>query len=89
MATGNGLGVPQDVGVAMPDISDRKTYPGLSGVDQRTELVGAMAIDLVVEQINNNERGIPKAAKVVMVNGVWVEGENVRRQKAMRVQARK
>jgi DNA-binding LacI/PurR family transcriptional regulator len=77
-----GLGVPQDIGVAMPDISYRKIYPGLSGVDQRTELVGSMGIDLVVEQINNNERGVPRAAKIVMVNGIWVQGEYVRPQKS-------
>jgi hypothetical protein len=51
-------------------------------VDQRTELVGSMGIDLVVEQINNNERGVPRAAKIVMVNGIWVQGEYVRPQKS-------
>jgi LacI family transcriptional regulator len=75
-----GFQVPKDVGVAMPDLSYKNLYPDLSGVDQRTELVGALGIDLVVEQINHNERGIPKVPKTVMVEGVWVPGQNVRRQ---------
>lgn len=75
-----GFDVPREVGVAMPDISWGKMYPGISGVDQRTKLVGAIAVDLVVEQINHNERGIPKVPKTVLVQGFWVLGENVLRQ---------
>ena len=73
-----GFRIPQDVGVALQDLSLKTIHKGLSGVDQRTDLVGEMAFDLVVEQINHNQRGVPKVAKLIMVEGVWVEGENVR-----------
>ncbi len=79
-----GYGVPRDVGVALPDLSFQKMYPDVSGVDQRTEFVGAIAVDLVVEQLTHNERGIPKVPKIVMVQGVWVPGQTVRRQKPQR-----
>ncbi|HSI87247.1 MAG: LacI family DNA-binding transcriptional regulator [Candidatus Methylacidiphilales bacterium] len=73
-----GFKIPRDVGVAMPDLSFRSQFPDLSGVDQRTELVGEIALDLVVEQIHHNQRGIPPVAKIVMVEGTWVQGKNVR-----------
>lgn len=74
-----GVRIPEDVGVAVPDRSYRTQYPNLSGVDQRTELVGEIALNLVVEQIHHNERGIPAVAKLVTVPGIWVQGEYVRR----------
>jgi len=71
-----GLRIPEDIGVAILDTSGS---PGLSGVDQRTELVGEIALDLVVEQINHNQIGVPRVAKIVMVEGTWIKGTNVRR----------
>ncbi|HSI83565.1 MAG TPA: LacI family DNA-binding transcriptional regulator, partial [Candidatus Methylacidiphilales bacterium] len=75
-----GFGIPGDVGVAMPDISYATLLPGLSGINQQTEVVGALALDLVVEQIHHNQRGIPRIPKMVMVQGHWVQGTCVRRQ---------
>ena len=46
-------------GVAMP------------GLDQNAGEIGAAAIDLVVGQIRRNETGIPKTARVLMVEGEW------------------
>lgn len=74
-----GLRIPKDIGVALQDLSYHGVHEGASGINQRTELVGEMALDLVVEQIHHNSRGIPKVAKLIMVEGVWVEGKTVRR----------
>jgi DNA-binding LacI/PurR family transcriptional regulator len=77
-----GIRVPLDAGVAMPDLSFRNLHSDLSGVDQHTKLVGSIAVDLVVEQINHNQRGIPIIPKVVTIQGTWVSGRNVRAQNA-------
>jgi LacI family transcriptional regulator len=75
-----GLRIPEDIGAAQMDLSFIDKIPGLTGIDQRTELVGEMALDLVVEQIHHNQRGVPKVSKLIMVEGVWVQGGLVRPQ---------
>lgn len=47
---------------------------GCAGMDQANERVGAAAIDLVVEQLHANLRGIPEHPKTVLVEGHWVDG---------------
>ncbi|MBL9195354.1 MAG: LacI family DNA-binding transcriptional regulator [Opitutaceae bacterium] len=47
---------------------------GCAGINQRHALVGAAAIDLVVEQLNSNQFGVPKFPKVVHTRGCWVPG---------------
>lgn len=48
--------------------ADRPEIPGL---DQQAEVLGAAAVDLLVEQILCNERGVPEHPKMVMTAGVW------------------
>lgn len=70
-----GLRVPGDIGFASLGI-----FPGTttrSGVDQRTEHIGAAALDLVVGQIQRNEYGIPAVPQNVLVPAVWVDGETI------------
>ncbi|AHF90871.1 LacI family transcriptional regulator [Opitutaceae bacterium TAV5] len=64
---------PEGIGLATLE-----RYSGYAGLDQRPEVVGASAIDLVIGQIQRNETGIPADPKVVMVEGVWVDGPSVR-----------
>lgn len=76
------MAMPDDIGFACLDY-----HPGfgnLAGVDQNTDKVGAMAVDLVVEQLYHNERGIPKTPKVVMIEGRWRDGPTVREPKPRR-----
>jgi hypothetical protein len=47
---------------------------GFAGIDQKSDLVGAAAVDLVVDQLHRNERGVPALQKLVLIEGVWVEG---------------
>lgn len=52
---------------------DRSTHdqPG-PGVDFCHEAVGAAAVDLIITQLNANERGVPAFPKTVLVEGRWV-----------------
>lgn len=49
----------------------RADMPEVAGIDQQADILGAAAIDLLVAQYQQNERGIPEAPKIVMTEGVW------------------
>lgn len=71
-----GKRVPHDIGLASLNLQGDQT--GFSGINQNNRLLGAVAVDLVVEQINHNERGVPLEPKIVMTNGSWVEGNTTK-----------
>lgn len=70
-----GVAVPEAVAVAHIDTHAKL---GVAGVDQQSEKVGAAAVDLVAEQLQNNEKGIPPHAKTVLIDGRWISGSTVR-----------
>jgi LacI family transcriptional regulator len=41
------------------------------GIDQRHDLIASHACDLVLEQLNRNEFGVPVHSKIVLVEGEW------------------
>jgi DNA-binding LacI/PurR family transcriptional regulator len=49
----------------------RSDFPEVTGIDQQADVLGAAAVDLLVTQYQQNERGIPEAPKIVMTEGVW------------------
>jgi DNA-binding LacI/PurR family transcriptional regulator len=70
--TDSGVRIPEDVAYVHLDLT--ADFPDFAGINQQPEQVGAAAVDLLVEQINQNRRGIPEVAKSVLVEGVWREG---------------
>lgn len=54
------------------------TFPYTFYLDEKPELIGAAATDLIIGQIERNEIGIPSDPKVVMVEGSWVPNEKSR-----------
>lgn len=46
---------------------------GYSGIDQNFREIGSNAADLVVTQLLNNEKGIPRCPKTVLVEGIYRE----------------
>ncbi len=71
-----GVRVPEEVGFAI--LSYYPVMGPVAGIDQNTQEAGAAAIDLVVEQLYLNKRGIPVNPKSVLIEGEWVEGPTVR-----------
>jgi len=72
-----GLRVPEEIGfVSLEYYPD---YGDLAGVDQNSFTIGLAAVELVVEQLYHNERGIPQRPKVVMIESCWHPGKSVRR----------
>jgi hypothetical protein len=49
----------------------RSDHPDVAGIDQQADVLGAAAVDLLVAQYQQNERGIPATPKIVMTEGVW------------------
>ena len=70
-----GLSVPNDVGLALLDRSPENT--NVAGIDQQFEAVGAAAIDLIISQINRNERGASVIPKMILTEGLWVPGKTL------------
>ena len=73
----DGVRVPEDVACAT--LYWKADRPELSGYDQNHELIAAAAVDMIVSQLNRNERGLPSAEKTMMIQAVWKEGATVRR----------
>jgi LacI family transcriptional regulator len=68
--------VPEDVGFVH---LDRCTEPGnYAGIDQKPREVGAAAVDMVVNRLLANERGLQPAPRQLLVEGVWMDGPTLR-----------
>ncbi len=71
-----GIRVPEELGYAT--LSWESDQPERAGIDQQAGVLGAAAVDLVVEQFHRNERGTPEHAKVLMTTGRWRDGGSLR-----------
>ena len=67
-----GLKAPQDVAYA--DLTLGRRDSAISGVYERPRKVGACAVDLVVEQMQQNILGVPEIPKSILIEGEWVDG---------------
>ena len=70
-----GYRVPRDVGFVDLDWSPEKGNS--SGVDQLHEQHGRAAVDVVVGQLNRRETGEPMVPRIVLIPGIWREGDSV------------
>jgi DNA-binding LacI/PurR family transcriptional regulator len=73
-----GLRVPGDIGFASLDCLP--SIDTCAGIDLRRGEIGAKTVDLVVEQLQNNEFGLPAVPKTVSVEGVWCDGVTLKNQ---------
>jgi LacI family transcriptional regulator len=72
-----GYSVPDAVGVAFHTLDEKSRY--LSGMRKNSFQLGVMAVDLLVDMLHRNERGIPVRPYLLMVEGSWVEGNTLRK----------
>lgn len=71
------LSVPQDVGLACLSQPADSRY---ARIDEKGDVVGATALELVAAQIARNEFGPPFHPKATMIEGRWVPGNTLRTQ---------
>jgi len=76
-----GIRVPEDVGFASLDLFGSVTQ-GVSGIDQRRDVLWPMAIDLLVTTIHRNIKGEPEHPSTLTYAGEWVPGTTCRKVKA-------
>lgn len=70
-----GLAVPRDLALVHLDAAVAETP--CAGIDQRSQDIGAAALDLLLAQIHRNERGVPRQRKTVLMEGGWLDGPTV------------
>jgi LacI family transcriptional regulator len=73
-----GLRVPADLGLIQYEWREQRGY--WAGMDQRNDLVGEAAVDLLVSMIHHGQEGIPDRVIATQVTSEWVMGRTVRRQ---------
>jgi DNA-binding LacI/PurR family transcriptional regulator len=66
-----GCKVPGDLGLAALSVLDGDAD---AGIDQNSEEIGKVAVQLVISLINHNECGIPQICREVLIEGRWVDG---------------
>jgi DNA-binding LacI/PurR family transcriptional regulator len=71
-----GSRVPRDL--AITDLNAHPDEPRVAGIYQNDPRIGAAAVDVVVSQMQRNERGLPETIHHTLIDGVWQPGESVR-----------
>ena len=69
-----GLRVPEDVAVATTSVLDGNFD---AGADQNSHEIGRVAVSTLASLILENERGIPRYQRRILVEGRWVDGTSV------------
>jgi len=77
-----GVQVPGDMGLIQYEWRAQRPY--WAGMDQRNDLVGAAAVDLLVSMIHSGHQGVPQRAIATQVSSQWVMGKTVRPVRAAR-----
>ncbi len=70
-----GLRVPEDVGLIQYEW--RSDHAAWAGMDQRNDLVGAAAVDMLISMVHHNERGVPEHPRATLIGSHWVDGKTV------------
>lgn len=72
-----GLRVPEDIGFVT--LSNYEGYEaGYAGVDERSDVVGTAAIDVLTAHLQRHESGLPENRKLTLLEGEWLEGRTLR-----------
>ena len=51
----------------------------VAGIIQNHPIVGAAAVDLLIQQVSHSEKGVPKFPKLVLIEGTWADGATLKR----------
>ena len=76
-----GRRVPQDVGLVQ--FEWRAAHAGWAGMDQRNDLVGEAAVDMLVSMLHAGVTGLPQHPLATRVSSQGVDGCTVRKQAAV------
>lgn len=68
------LSIPGDLSI----VSIVADFDSLAGIDQKADLIGSAAADLLMAHAYRYEKGIPPFAKTMLIDGEWKEGPSIR-----------
>jgi len=71
-----GVTVPRDAGLALLTVPDGGAL--YSGIWENPHLIGAKAVEFLVDLTHRNDRGQPDVPLTMLVAGSWVAGKTVR-----------
>jgi DNA-binding LacI/PurR family transcriptional regulator len=72
----SGLRIPEDIGLIQYEWRAQRSH--WAGMDQRNDLVGEAAVDLLVSMIHNGQQGVPEQPLATLVSSQWVGGDTVK-----------
>lgn len=80
------LRMPEEIAFAHLNVEDAEGVNGaapgdIAGIKQDNVGVGANAVDLLVSLLYHNEVGLPRHPRGMQVQGTWVDGGTVRRER--------
>lgn len=75
-----GYGIPEDIAIAGTSVLDIPLVD--TGVDQRSEVIGQVAAEMLVKQINVREKGEPRDPCRILVESAWKDGASLPRRAA-------
>jgi LacI family transcriptional regulator len=71
-----GYSIPEHIGVIQMEW--RSTRPHIAGMHQHNDLTGEAAVDTLINQIHNNERGVPGNPRATLIAATWKPGATIR-----------
>lgn len=71
-----GLDDPQRMGFV--HLGWHPSYEGLAGINPHWDQTGRTAVNVVVDQMNRNDFGLPAFPLWTLIDGEWIEGGSVR-----------
>jgi LacI family transcriptional regulator len=70
------LRIPEDIGLIQYEW--RPDHADWAGMDQRNDLVGEAALDMIASMVQHNQRGVPSQARATMIGSRWIDGRTTR-----------
>lgn len=70
-----GFDVPSDIGLIQYEW--REAHADWAGMDQRNDLVGQAAVDMLISMVHHNETGVPEHPRATLIGPTWVDGTTV------------
>lgn len=71
-----GVRVPEEV--ALAQLEWRDSRPEWAGMNQHNDLVGAVAVDMLLGMIHNGEKGVPQVPRATLIGPTWMNGRTIR-----------
>lgn len=75
--------VLQRLGYALPGqfgfatLVQESRLPGLAGINLALDLIASKAVDIVVEKLKTNRRGLPQEPELILYEGKWWDGASL------------